>query len=119
MSTDIHTDAFRRLPKWAQNEIERLMSDIETSENRTAAAIGERETAIEIDPFRAIDGRPRCFLGEGAEVRFHLDGGDINIRLSGGRVEIAANAKTGDHFSVRPHVSNVVSVGFELRAKSK
>jgi hypothetical protein len=107
-----------KLPKWAQEEIQLLKSNLATAKIRAASAFGETETRVEIDRYRrpAIGGEPRCFLPDRTSICFAVDGGKIDVTMHDGRLRIWGTNFSG-HFNVRSDSSNVLTVGFEPRAE--
>jgi hypothetical protein len=103
-----------RLPKWAQAEIQRLQRDVKSAEERLAAAFGNTETRIEIDPYRKYqgDGEGRRFVPNNTTIRFLLEEhGEIDVRLRDNELILQASGRVGC-FCVKPQASNVVHAGF-------
>ena len=111
------TDAARieRLPKWAQSEIQVLRRNLKASREELSAALGSKETSVEVEPYRHLDGQPRCFLEPRTTVRFTLSGGEIDVRLRDGRLELMScnRGPVGMDFTARPRAANVLWVGFD------
>lgn len=92
-----------KLPKWAQNEIERLQHNLDSAHKRLAAGPEDSDTFA--DPYYDTP-RP---LGCGTAIEFRV-GPDWNqkfqARLIGEKLQIHG----GDTIVVLPHASNVVSL---------
>jgi hypothetical protein len=105
-----------KLPQWAQREIERLRRDLAQMETDIAMIVGATPSAVEVDPERNYRSKeqPRLFLPATYSVRFNLVGGEVDVRLKDGAVEIYGNSQgsLGD-FVVVPQISNVIAVRFE------
>ena len=104
----------KRLPKWAQEELESL-------ERRLAERTRERDrlrertppSPIQVNP-SGLDGVPDFYLDEKDRVRFALPGTKdwrdyIEVRLERGQLVLHG----GGSLVVRPHVTNLVYVGLD------
>jgi len=97
-----------KLPKWAQQKIERLENDLAYAKERLTA--GPENSNTFADPY----GDPRP-LGEGTAIEFHLGGADdrhkrIRVRITErGWLDING----GDMLIVRPNASNSIEVKSE------
>jgi|HubBroStandDraft_2_1064218.scaffolds.fasta_scaffold00003_95 hypothetical protein len=113
MARNKYTKDPRTLPLWAQQLITRLQLDLEHKDNQLAHAVGLVPSAIEVDPARAGQDRPRLFLHERAVVRYTIPGGEIEIRWDRDELYVTALSAThGKLFVVAPGASNVVHLRF-------
>jgi len=110
-----------KLPKWAQHHITWLRRE-HAALNRQVEQMGGKEpTAIELDPYRdsmqAATPQGRVYLPERITIRYRLDGGEINVSLRRGRLDINST-RVGDGFmEIQPSASNAFTVGFGGNAK--
>lgn len=101
-----------KLPKWAQTELQRLRSNMLSLEKKLQAFAGVDKTKIQIDPYSGR-GRHPMYLPDSITVRFTVDGGNIDLRLRDGRLEVSASSPgAADHLSVWPRASNMVWLTF-------
>lgn len=102
--------AFKRLPRWARTEIERLKASLAIADASLSNALGVAETRIEVDPYRLLKRdeteRPRCFISEDDTIRYHLAGGYVDVKIDGDRLCVRAQ----DHLVITPNSSNDVDV---------
>lgn len=105
-----------KLPKWAQDEIARLRSDLAYTEKRLTAVTGERPTNIEVDSFGAMTGKQRKFLDNHSRLKFILkNGSEVHVSLSGDgkHIEIYGHGGAGA-LAVYPRAANSVHLKNEL-----
>lgn len=99
------TDAFKKLPKWAQHELQKLRADVSSLETQLAAALGSVVTRVEVNPYGPLMGREhRCFLPVRETIRFHFGQKFIDVRLEADVLNIMG----GDTISISPRAANVV-----------
>ena len=97
----------KKLPQWAQWELERLRATIEHNEAALAAAIGSTKTRVEVNPYASHMGIDHhCFIPENETIRFHFGKHYIDVKIDGGALNVMAD----DQIEVRPRASNVVWV---------
>lgn len=104
MTPSLRDARFERLPKWAQQEIERLERDLAYAKERLAE--GDSESRVFADPY-ADPPRP---LGYDTAVEFRF--GDhwsdkIHIRIDGDGLKVMG----GSRLSITPEAANVVRIG--------
>jgi hypothetical protein len=97
-------DQFRRLPKWAQREINRLQNEVDWWKAKATVGPNESNTFAE---------RGEKPLGIDPTVIFHIDehrdrlGDSIEARLEGNRLRLVT---PNGMLSIHPHASNVAYV---------
>jgi hypothetical protein len=101
MSNDI-----TKLPKWAQQEIERLENSVEYHKGRLAESIPQGEGASDTIVYMGY-GEEHVGLPNGTPIRFQTGDGVVEARVKGDTVEIHT---VGGSIGIFPHVSNVVGV---------
>ena len=103
-----------RLPRYAQQEIERLARDLESANAKLAAGPGDSDTFA--DPYSHTP-RP---LGTGARIRFGApdSGQAFDVQLREGELEVTAHADRQHVMAVKPRVSNGVDIAFVERLVS-
>lgn len=101
----ISEEQFDKLPRYVQDEIERLRRDRESLRAKLAQ-IDSGESAITWDEFD-VHGDGRHAIPPGANVRFQLPSGEIAATLRDDCVMIQAD-KCGGVVLVQPMSSNVV-----------
>lgn len=109
MSTFDDSKAFERLPAWAKDEIKRLRSNVERANERMLAALGEKETKVQVEPYGPMMDRKSAYLPDHSTVRFEVDGGAIDVQLRDGKLEISGSGVRGV-LVVFPRASNLVHV---------
>lgn len=99
-----------KLPRWARIEIERLTADLAFTKRELANALGKEPTAIEIDPYRNLGGgnSPRCFVPDNTVIRYAVHGGEIDISLRHGAVNVSGNQRGLAEFVIVPRAGNLV-----------
>lgn len=105
---------FNTLPVWARNELTRLRGNERYYKQQLTAAIGERETPIEVNPGSDMSDAPRKFLDESSRVRFDVGKRafiDVSLSPEGDGVEVYA--ALGGTLKVLPRSSNVVRLVVE------
>lgn len=101
------------LPKWAQRELERLDKEIENL-RRANAALGSGEpTKVHLSATAFPE--EGVYVQDNTRVGFTVDGGTVIAHVEHGRLTLMGSSRHSSVFSVRPNVSNVVTVGFEVR----
>lgn len=93
-----------KLPKWAQNEIDRLQRNVEHWKAQALAGPETSDTWIEHHA-----GRGRTPLGEGVHVVFTLPGGhELQVYREGHQLRIAGDGHSA--IAAVPQASNVLWV---------
>ncbi len=101
------TDAFKRLPKWAQTEIENLRSDALALQGAAAAAIGHVHTRIQVNPYADLMGREhKCFIPDRETVRFQFGRNYIDVHFEGEALSVMSDMQ----IQVHPRDANVIWV---------
>jgi hypothetical protein len=95
-----------RLPKWAQDEIERLQRDLGYAQAKLAEGLEDSDTFA--DPYGAV----MRSLGSGPLIRFGGEGheGTFDARWHEGALHIHGNAGMRGEMVILPQVSNSITL---------
>lgn len=96
-------DQLARLPKWAQNEIERLSANVEYWENKYKVSVGEDEPSKGSPLVRCFE-RDDFYLPESV-IRF--DTFDVSIGVRGDSLEVFSESGA---ISILPQAANAFRV---------
>lgn len=91
-----------KLPRWVRDKIFVLEKEVNGLRHDLAAATGETETRVEVEPYATMLSRPRRFLPDRATVRFYLPGGWLDVRLDGDAILVTGSERV----RVLPAASN-------------
>jgi hypothetical protein len=103
----------KKLPKWAQREIEQLRRTVALLDGQLAGLTGSKETSITVEMPGAL--HHRTFLPDGAHIRFWLPGDVdyIDVSRHGGAIEIVGS----DSIYVTPETgTNHITIGLLPRS---
>lgn len=102
----MNPERFLKLPIWAQDEIANKIRTITQLVDRISE-LSEPESIHDTDTLVHEYQHPDQKLPKGSIIRFDVNGGDIDVSVRNGVLEVRSN--TGP-LSIAPRVSNAVEV---------
>lgn len=91
-----------KLPRWAQNRIEKLEADVAYWEGRVVEAeTGETNTFLGDWPVNKG-------LPNDSRIVFNLPGGQVDVQIKDDHLRVMARG--GGSLEIQPHVSNVIHI---------
>lgn len=97
-----------KLPKWAQQELDRLDSAVEYHKSRLAESLGQGAESSDTEVYMGYKEKP-VGLPDGTPVHFKLSYGRVGVRVKDGKLEVSGLG-VGGGLAIFPHVSNLVNV---------
>lgn len=98
-------EEINKLPKWAQQRINTLQSNVEYYKSQVDQITGKEKTKVSIDRF---DKDP-SFLPKNSRIKYILKEGEITITHQKNTLEVHAKAYNAD-LAIRPVVNNVLKI---------
>lgn len=95
-----------KLPKWAQQELDRLDNAVEYHKSRLAESLGEGPEVSDTQVHMGYQ-EPKAGLPNGTPIHFKLSYGKVEARVNDGKLEISS---PNGSLAVFPHVTNEVQV---------
>lgn len=95
-----------KLPKWAQQEMERLENSAEYHKARLRESLGDNDQVSDTQIYMGYQ-EDLVGLPSGTPIRFKLSYGKVEVRVNEGRLEVTG---VNGALSIFPHVTNVVQV---------